>query len=201
MPGSPGRWWWGSASWASAARRVSGDGRRSGAPEYGAGHRVRPEGFRCGARRRRRRRRWAFSPPPRPRASVGRVGPGGWLSGFLSPFLAPSPSWVFSVPLSPAHAAAGARPGRGRGVAGGAAHAPGSGDGAGDAAGWAAPLRGARSAAGRRPRRRAAGVHRRGQGRPAADRAGLAPVLLRRWPTTWTGAPPDRGRPTGSSSC
>ncbi len=59
----------------------------------------------------------------------------------------------------------------------GAAHPPGPGDGRGDGAGRAAPLRGPRSAAGGSAARRAAGVHRRGQGRPSAAGPGLGAVL------------------------
>ena len=70
-------------------------------------------------------------------------------------------------------------PAGGRPAAGRAAHAARSGDGAGDAARRAAPLRGARPAAVRRERRRAAGSHRVREGRAGADRAGLRPVLRR----------------------
>jgi transposase InsO family protein len=45
VPGSPGRCRRCPSAGAWPARRLSGDGCRPGAPEYGAGHRVRPEGL------------------------------------------------------------------------------------------------------------------------------------------------------------
>ena len=85
------------------------------------------------------------------------------------------------VPLVRAVPAAAADlvPGRGRCADRGAAHAPGPGHGRGDGAGRAAPLRGPRAAAGGPAGGGAAGVHRRGQGRPAAADPGVGPVLRR----------------------
>ena len=76
-------------------------------------------------------------------------------------------------------AAADPDPGRGRRADRRAAHPPGPGDGRGDGARRAAPLRGPRAAAGGPAGRRAAGVHRRGQGRPPAAGPGLGAVLHR----------------------
>ena len=86
-------------------------------------------------------------------------------------------------------------------LAGGVAHASGSGDGAGDAVGRAAPLRGAGAAAARRAARREAAVHRRGQGRASADRAGLAAILHQPWPPIWSWSGRERRRRIGCSSC
>ena len=69
VPGSPPRRWCSSAG-ASAARRLSGDGRRPGAPEYDAGHGVRSEGVfhagRQGAGGGHRRRRVVVHRGPTP---------------------------------------------------------------------------------------------------------------------------------------
>ena len=63
------------------------------------------------------------------------------------------------------------------------------------------PLRGARAAARGPAPRRAAGVRRRGQGRPPADRAGLGPVLRHPGGPTTTPNATEPAAPIGSSWC
>ena len=92
-------------------------------------------------------------------------------------------------------------PGRGRRADRRVAHAPGPGDGRGDGAGRAAPLRGPRAAAGGSAVRRAAGVHRRGQGRAPAAGPGLGPVLHRGRRLSRRRAAGRTPAPTGCSWC
>ena len=214
VPGSPGRCWRCSSAGASAARRLPGDGRRAGAPEYGAGHGVRPEGVlhrgRQGAGRVVAADVLSSSPPSANRDVVRR-----WCGsrtvrrgcrrarssdGCLGVRAVRVPARARGV-TTRTRCRKGCRPapsGTARGVPlirtprtlprviltrtggcpdGGAAHPSGPGDGAGDAAGRAAPLRGARAAAGRCAAGRSAVVHRRRQGRASADRAGVTAVL------------------------